>query len=115
MQSNLFDYIKHTKPISVDILELIKYNISHKIYAFGDHFKNSKRKYKHIFFLNKVKQYAGKKFKTLNVQSIYYKLKEDFKSYLTFRCINNRSTLNRPGLDHMCSNEFCFEKWAASK
>ena len=42
-------------------------------------------------------------------QSIYYKMKKDFKSYLTFRCINNRSTLDKPNLDHMTSDEFCLE------
>ena len=61
--------------------------------------------------LDKVKKYVGQKFKTLDVQSIFYKKKEDFKAYLTFRCINNRSTLNRPGLDHMGSDEFSFEDW----
>ena len=59
----------------------------------------------------KVKVYAEGKFKTLKTQSIFYKNREDFKAYLTFRCINNRSTLNKPGLDHMCSDEFCFESW----
>jgi len=42
-------------------------------------------------------------------QSVFYKEKKDFKAYLTFRCINNRSVLNKPNLDHMSSNEFCFE------
>jgi DNA polymerase-3 subunit alpha len=42
-------------------------------------------------------------------QSIFYNLREDFKAYLTFRCINNRTVLNKPNLDHMSSNEFCFE------
>jgi DNA polymerase-3 subunit alpha len=42
-------------------------------------------------------------------QSIFYKERKDFKTYLTFRCINNRSVLNKPNLDHMSSNEFCFE------
>ena len=42
-------------------------------------------------------------------QSIFYKERKDFKAYLTFRCINNRSVLNKPNLDHMSSNEFCFE------
>lgn len=46
---------------------------------------------------------------TLNVKSIYYKTKKDFKSYLTFRCINNRTILNKPELEHMTSNSFCFE------
>jgi DNA polymerase-3 subunit alpha len=44
-----------------------------------------------------------------NGKSIYYNSKKDFKTYLTFRCINNRSILNKPELDHMTSNEFCFE------
>jgi DNA polymerase-3 subunit alpha len=47
--------------------------------------------------------------KVYKAQSIFYNLKEDFKAYLTFRCINNRSVLNKPNLDHMSSNEFCFE------
>ena len=44
-------------------------------------------------------------------QSIFYKLKKDFKAYLTFRCINNRSTLEKPEIEHMTSNEFCVESW----
>ena len=42
-------------------------------------------------------------------QSVFYKERKDFKAYLTFRCINNRSVLNKPNLDHMSSNGFCFE------
>ena len=44
-------------------------------------------------------------------QSIFYNNKKDFKSYLTFRCINNRSSLEKPQLNHMGSNEFCFQSW----
>ena len=47
----------------------------------------------------------------VKAQSIFYNHKEDFKSYLTFRCINSRSSLERPQLNHMGSNEFCFESW----
>jgi DNA polymerase III alpha subunit len=47
--------------------------------------------------------------KTIETKSIYYKNKKDFKVYLTFRCINNRSTLNKPELQHMTSNRFSFE------
>jgi DNA polymerase-3 subunit alpha len=47
--------------------------------------------------------------KIYKVQSVFYKEKKDFKAYLNFRCINNRSVLNKPNLDHMSSNEFCFE------
>ncbi|MAH46116.1 hypothetical protein CMI37_09805 [Candidatus Pacearchaeota archaeon] len=49
--------------------------------------------------------------KTQKTQSIYYKNKEDFKAYLTFRCINNRSTLEKPEIEHMTSDEFCVESW----
>ena len=47
--------------------------------------------------------------KIYKVQSVFYKERKDFKAYLTFRCINNRIVLNKPNLDHMSSNEFCFE------
>ena len=49
--------------------------------------------------------------KTQKTQSIYYKNKKDFKAYLTFRCINNRSSLEKPELEHMTSDEFCMESW----
>ena len=49
--------------------------------------------------------------KTQKTQSVYYKNKKDFKAYLTFRCINSRSTLDKPELQHMTSDEFCMESW----
>ena len=51
------------------------------------------------------------KFDTMPAKSIYYENKEDFKAYLTFRCINKRTTLENPKFDHLCSNEFSFESW----
>lgn len=61
---------------------------------------------------NKLESYIKENnlefFKT---KSIYYNKKIDFKTYLTFRCINNRTTLNKPELEHMSSNDFCFESW----
>jgi len=48
---------------------------------------------------------------TQKTQSVYYKNKKDFKAYLTFRCINKRSTLDKPELQHMTSDEFCVEGW----
>ena len=59
----------------------------------------------------RVLNYAKGKHETIKTQSIFYKDKKDFKAYLTFRCINNRSNLGRPGLDHMSSDEFCLESW----
>lgn len=59
---------------------------------------------------NKVLNFAKtNSLETLDTKSIYYKDGKDFKSYLTFRCINNRSTLNKPELQHMTSNRFSFE------
>ena len=58
-----------------------------------------------------INEFCGGKYETLPVKSIYYKNKKDFKAYLTFRCINKRTTLDRPSLDHMCSDEFSFESW----
>ena len=57
----------------------------------------------------KVLSYASDKYEVYNTQSIYYENKEDFLSYLTFRCISKRTTLNKPNLEHCSSNEFCAE------
>ena len=54
---------------------------------------------------------AGKIHEVIYTQTIYYDKTEDFKAYLTFRCIDNRSALDKPNLDHMCSDEFSFDKW----
>jgi DNA polymerase-3 subunit alpha len=51
------------------------------------------------------------KLEVFNTKSIYYNSRKDFKTYLTFRCINNRSVLNKPEIEHMSSDEFCFESW----
>lgn len=59
----------------------------------------------------KADTYCKGKFQQIMAQSIYYNLKKDFKSYLTFRCINSRTSLDKPNLDHMGSNEFCIESW----
>jgi DNA polymerase-3 subunit alpha len=61
---------------------------------------------------NKVKDYTSdNSYEIIKTKSIYYNKKKDFKAYLTFRCINNRSSLNKPNLEHMCSDEFSFESW----
>lgn len=65
---------------------------------------------------DKIKKYAQEnKLEIYAVKSIYYNRKKDFKSYLTFRCINNRTILNKPELEHMSSSEFCFESFLETK
>jgi DNA polymerase III alpha subunit len=49
--------------------------------------------------------------KKINTQSIYYINKGDFPAYLTNRCLNKRSFLDAPEINHMASDEFCFEHW----
>jgi DNA polymerase III alpha subunit len=58
-----------------------------------------------------VVKFTSGKYDTLETKSIYYKKKKDFKAYLTRRCIDNRTSLNKPNLEHMSSNEFCVEAW----
>jgi DNA polymerase-3 subunit alpha len=62
-------------------------------------------------FKEKVESFTKDRYETVNAQSIYYRNKKDFKAYLTFRCINKRSTLEKPQLDHMSSDTFSFENW----
>ena len=68
------------------------------------------------FIIDKAIDRVAPKGKVINVKTIYYNKKEDFKSYLAFRCITGRkmgksSDLDKPNLDHMSSNEFCIESW----
>lgn len=65
---------------------------------------------------NKLEKYAKEnELELFRTKSIYYNKKSDFKTYLTFRCINNRSMLNKPELEHMSSNEFSFESYLRAK
>ena len=62
----------------------------------------------------KVASYASKNgFETLEAQSIYYKSKLDFIAYLTFKCINNRTDIEKPEFDHLGSDSFNYERWLA--
>lgn len=60
----------------------------------------------------RVREYAkANSGEVFSSQSIYYENKEDFLAYLTFRCISQRTTLNKPNLEHCSSNEFCAESF----
>ena len=61
--------------------------------------------------LDKVYSYTKDKYEVQKTQSVFYYEKEDFLSYLTFICINNRTNLNKPNLSHMSSDTFCFESY----
>jgi DNA polymerase III alpha subunit len=51
----------------------------------------------------------------LSAQSIFYQSDEDFIAYLAFRCIHNRTTIEKPELNHMGSDGFNFTKWLKIK
>lgn len=64
----------------------------------------------------RAKEYAVQNnFPLQETQSIYYRSKDDFTAYLTFRCINNKTDLDKPNLEHMCSDQFSFDKWLSIK
>ena len=58
-----------------------------------------------------VINFCKDKYEVVKSKSIYYKNKEDFSAYLTHRCINKRTSLDKPNFDGMCSNEFCYESY----
>jgi len=57
MKENLFEYIKSVKSDSSELLDLIKFNISEKVYYYGDHFKISSPPSKMLFILNFLATY----------------------------------------------------------
>lgn len=52
-----------------------------------------------------------KDYEIVPTKTIYYRDKKDFKAYMTYRCILNRTTFQKPELRHFGSQEFCMEAW----
>lgn len=64
------------------------------------------------FIQGKVQSFAKSvNAEILPTRSIYYYRRNDFLSYLTFRCIHKRTSLEKPEFNHMSSDAFCFEEW----
>ncbi len=70
----------------------------------------------------KVELYCSEnKYPMEPAKSIYYKEKEDFEAFQTYKCICSRSftgrnaTLSKPQLDHCGSNEFSLQSWLTQK
>jgi len=59
----------------------------------------------------RVVEFCSGKYRTQRVKSIYYKNKDDFAAYLTFKCINKRTSTEKPNFDGMCSDQFCYESY----
>ena len=54
---------------------------------------------------------AENNFETIKTHQIYFYRNSDVKSFQTYKCINNRSTLNKPNLDAFSSDKFSFQSW----
>ena len=54
---------------------------------------------------------AQNNFDTVESQSIFYKSKLDFIAYLTFKCISERTSIEKPEFNHMGSDSFNFDRW----
>jgi len=65
--------------------------------------------------LEKIEEYCKTfNFKIQDVKSIFYKDRDDFAAYQTYKCICNRRfgrTLSTPNFDHLGSQEFCWESF----
>ena len=59
----------------------------------------------------RVIEFCKDKYRIQRIKSIYYKNRDDFGAYLTFKCINKRTTLDKPNFDGMCSDQFCYESY----
>ena len=57
---------------------------------------------------------SGNEMKT-NVQSIYYENDQDFKAFVTYKCINERQTLDKPNFDHLSCANFSLENWSRNE
>lgn len=51
----------------------------------------------------------------IEAKSIFYYKYEDFEPYMVFRCLEERSNLDKPELGAMSSNTFCFEDYLNKK
>jgi len=61
--------------------------------------------------LNKHLNSIVKGAEIINSKTIYHRTYKDFKAYMTYRCILNRTTFQKPELRHFGSQEFCMEAW----
>lgn len=79
-------------------------------------YEDNELPYDHIVF-KKVKEYCEENnYHLERVKSIFYKNREDFEAYQTYKIVCNRvfgkaRTLETPNLEHMGSSEFCFESY----
>ena len=59
----------------------------------------------------RVLEFCSNQYPIQRVKSIYYRNRDDFPAYLTFKCINKRTSVEKPNFDGMCSDQFCYESY----
>lgn len=64
---------------------------------------------------NAIKKFTNGKAEIIPTQTIYYTKPEDFKTYIVYKSIHNRETLDKPNMDHFASAEFNLEHWKELK
>lgn len=62
-----------------------------------------------------VKYATTEKIDVQPVKSIYYKNRNDAKSWMVYQCILRRSTWDKPNIDHCTSKEFSWESYKEIK
>ena len=55
------------------------------------------------------------KYEVQNVKTVCYYKKEDARAFQVYRCIESRSTMQKPELDFFCSSNFSFENYLELK
>lgn len=59
---------------------------------------------------DKIEEFCNNhKYPVINTKSIYYRKKEEFKSFMAYKCIVNRSSFDKPELAMFSSDQFCTE------
>lgn len=61
--------------------------------------------------IDKYEEIAGQPVNRILCKRIFYNQRKDFTSYITYRALIKRNTLEAPNIDHMSSSDFSFESW----
>lgn len=58
---------------------------------------------------------AGGEYSIINTKTIYYARRADFKTYLVYRAMKNKTYFDKPELDFLCSPNFSWEDYMRLK
>ena len=58
-----------------------------------------------------IKKFFNSRKQVVKTKSIYYNTYEDFIPYMVYRCIHNKTKFEKPNINHLSSNKFCWEDY----